>query len=145
MKIDQKQAPTMADMLGDFPAFNQANNPSLTTSDLTPISSNTHNTSSFYSTSSSTTTEHVLRKVYSLVPKLTPPRTKQYSKSQQLNQIPEFDNKVPCRSISSLIEERTDGNGNRLSVKDGELANHFVDAAFHNYFFSFNYFRLKQI
>lgn len=42
--------------------------------------------------------------------------------------------------ISRLIEETTYGNVNRLSVKDGELSNHFVDTSFHTYFLSYNYF-----
>ncbi|KAI3797593.1 hypothetical protein L1987_32853 [Smallanthus sonchifolius] len=118
MKIDQEQVPTMADMLGALPAYNQVQNKSLATSDLTQISSSTQNTSSSYSSSSSATTENGSQKTPSPVAKYTrPPRSKQYSKSQQLNQIPELEIKVHRRSISRLTEERTDGNGNHLRVK----------------------------
>ncbi|KAI3746079.1 hypothetical protein L6452_08500 [Arctium lappa] len=124
MKIDEEQVPTMADILDVFPTYNQVNNTSLiTTSDLTPTSFNTQNTSSFYSNSSSATTEHVPQKSLPPVTKYTPPRSKQYPKSQQLNQIPGFEMKVPRRSISGPIAERTDANGNHSRVKDDMTRN----------------------
>ncbi|CAH1435667.1 unnamed protein product [Lactuca virosa] len=118
MNIDQKQVPTIADMLGASPAFKQVNNTSLVTgSDLTPSSFNTQN-SSFFSSSSSTTIEYFSEKTLSPVAKSKPPRQKQYLKSQQLNQIPEFDIKVRRRSVSGPLEVRTDGNENHSRVKN---------------------------
>ncbi|KAJ9542689.1 hypothetical protein OSB04_029195 [Centaurea solstitialis] len=106
---------------------NQVNNTSLvTTSDLTPSSINTQNTSSFYSTSSTTTTDQIVsQETVFPVAKNTPPRSKQFPKSQELNQIPEFEIRVPRRSISGLIEERTYGNGGRSRVKDDLTPNSF--------------------
>ncbi|KAI3796885.1 hypothetical protein L1987_39572 [Smallanthus sonchifolius] len=125
MKIDQEQVPTMADMLGALPAYNQVQNKSLATSDLTQSSSSTQNSSSSNSSSSSATTENGSQNTPSPVAKYTrSPRSKQYSKSQQLNQIPELEIKVNRRSIACLTEEeRTDGNGNHLRVKDDMTRN----------------------
>ncbi|XP_024966391.1 probable serine/threonine-protein kinase DDB_G0292350 [Cynara cardunculus var. scolymus] len=120
MKIEEELVPTKADMLGAFPTENRVNNTSLiTTSDLTRSSFSTQNTSS------STTTEHVPQERLFPVAKNTPPRSKQFPKSQQLDQISEFEIKVPRRSISSLIEERTNGNGNHLRVRDDLTPNSF--------------------
>ncbi|KAI7733458.1 hypothetical protein M8C21_013759 [Ambrosia artemisiifolia] len=109
MKTDQQQVPTMADMLGVFPAYNQVRNASLAASDLTLSSSNTQNTSSTYSSSLSTTTEHGHQKTPPPVEKCRPPRPRQYSKSQQLT-----------RSISQSTDDRNDQNGNRLRVDDDQ-------------------------
>ncbi|KAL8201980.1 hypothetical protein R6Q57_011127 [Mikania cordata] len=126
LKIDQEQVPTMADMLGALPTYNQVHKTSNSASDYTPSpsSSNTRNTSSSsYSSSSTTSTEYGHKKTPSLVEKDTPPRSKQYSKSQQLNQIPEFEIKAPRRSISRLREERTGRNASHMRVKDGMTRN----------------------
>lgn len=123
MNIDQEQIPTMADMLGTSPAYKQVNNTSLVTrSDLIPSSFNTQN-SSFFSSSSSTTIEYFSEKTLSPVAKSKPPRQKQYLKSQQLNQIPEFEVKVRRRSVSGPLEVRRDGNENHSRVKNGEVPN----------------------
>lgn len=111
-KVDQELVPTMADMLGAIPTYI---NKSLPASDLTQT---TQNTSSFSSTSSSATTEYT-----------KPALSKQYSKSQQLNQIPVFESKVPRRSISRLTGERRDGNTNHLRFIDGEITNYLIDAS----------------
>ncbi|XP_071692784.1 inactive protein kinase SELMODRAFT_444075-like [Rutidosis leptorrhynchoides] len=116
MKIDQEKVPTMADMLGSFPAYNnQVYNTNHSASDLTPNSNSTQKTSSFYSTHSSTTNEPVS--------KYTLNRSKQYPESQQLNQIPTFGFKVPLRSVSGPIEVGTDGNRNRLRIKEDMTRN----------------------
>ncbi|XP_076931668.1 inactive protein kinase SELMODRAFT_444075-like [Bidens hawaiensis] len=122
-KGDQEQVPTMADMLGALPAYNQTPD----ASDLTSSSSNRQNTSSTYSSSSSARTEYGQQKTPSPAAKSTPPRSKQYSKSQQLDQIPEFEIKVvkaPARrSISHLTKEKTYQNGNHLRVTDDMTRN----------------------
>ncbi|PWA53263.1 inactive protein kinase [Artemisia annua] len=116
VKTDQEQVQTMGDMLDALPAYTQANNTSAA-QDLTPSSFNTQNTSSFYSTSSSSTTELALQMTRSPVLKDTPPRPKQYSESQ-LNMIPAFEIMAPRSSISGVIEEKAYGNGNRMRNKD---------------------------
>ena len=110
----------MGDMLDALPAYTQANNTS-PTQDLTPSSFNTQNTSSFYSTSSSTTSELALQKTRSPVLKHTPPRPKQYTESQ-LNMIPAFEIMAPRRPIPGLITEKAYGTRNHMGNKDGEIA-----------------------
>ncbi|KAK9062818.1 hypothetical protein SSX86_020008 [Deinandra increscens subsp. villosa] len=101
MKVDQEQVP----------------------SDLTPSSSSTKKTSSAYLSSSTTISDYGRQKTPSPVAKYTPPPSKQYSKSQQLNQILESEIKVPRRSISRLTEERRYGNADRLRYKDDMTRN----------------------
>ncbi|KAI3518137.1 hypothetical protein L1887_06555 [Cichorium endivia] len=123
MKNDQEQVPTMADMLGAFPTYKQVNNTSLTASDLTPNSLNTQNTSLSLTSSDLSTSEYVSRNTRPPVAKSMPPRPKQFQKSQQLNQIPAFEIKVPRRSISGHIEGRTNGHGDHSRVQNDMTRN----------------------
>lgn len=75
-KGDQEHAPTMADMLGGFMAYDQAHKTCPDASNLTSSSLTTQNISSTNSSSSSARTEYGQQKTPSPAAKYTAPRSK---------------------------------------------------------------------